>query len=120
MVKAIIDRLKTGSIKNVIPFGESNLPPAPYIVVKQTSSSIARGINYKIFVHYPPGYEKFLTDYVMNELVNLLDGYGATTDNGNYKELEIIIEDVGFINTHNDDKTISMYRSFLAPAYNIF
>lgn len=120
MVNAIKTQLETGTIKNVVVFGDDNLPPAPYVVIKPTSTPVSRGVLYKIFVHYPPGYQKFLTDYIKNELVNLLDNFGAKTAEGNYKTLELIEEDVGFLNRQNDDKTISMYRSFLAPAYNIF
>ena len=113
MITKIVEKLKTGTVKNVIPFGWS-LPAAPYVVVKMERDSLGRGIAYRIIAHFKPGQNIFLEDYVMNELMTLLDGYAAITRHGTYQELESTGE-WGALVTDNDDSTISMERVFLVP-----
>ena len=43
MITKIIEQLKTGQIKNVVPFGVEQLPAPPYIVVKTERDPLDRG-----------------------------------------------------------------------------
>lgn len=53
MIDLIVNKLKTGAWKNVVPFGYL-LPPAPYIVVKEEPTD--RGFSrWRLIGHIPPG-----------------------------------------------------------------
>ena len=116
MITKIVEQIKTGDIKNVIAFGEAKLPSAPYVVVKYEQDIAGRGWVYRVIAHFKPGQQIFLNDYVVNNLMLLLDKFGATTSNGNYQKLYATNELSGII-TDNDDATIAMERVFLAPGY---
>jgi len=113
VITKIIERLKTGSIKNVVAFGNT-LPTAPYVVVKLESDPLGQGRNYRIIAHYKIGQGTYLEDYVVDELSTLLDKYEALTRHGNYQKLYATQQMSGII-TENDDNTIAMERVFLAP-----
>jgi len=115
LIDKIVAKLKTGTIKNVVPFGHGATPQPPYIVVKPERDSLDRGRVYRIIVHMLPGQNIFLEDYVMKDISDLLDNFGSTTRHGNYNVLETLQEYYDII-TNNDDKTISMERSFLLPS----
>ena len=115
MTAEIITRLKTGSIKSVVGFGELNLPKPPYIVVKPEREMAGRGRNYRIIAHYAPGQLAFLEDYIRDEVMTLLDTYGATTRNGNYQVCYATEEWSDIIT--NDDGTISMEQCFLVASH---
>lgn len=116
MITKIVEQLKTGTIKNVIAFGELKLPTAPYIVVKYEQDIAGRGWVYRVIAHFKPGQQTFLEDYVVNNIMILLDKFGATTRHGNYQKLYATNELSGII-ADNDDNTIAMERVFLAPGY---
>lgn len=113
MITKIVEQLKTGSIKNVYAFGQiTTTPEAPYIIVKPEAVQDLR--NFRIFVHYPPAYNLDIEDYVFNELSDLLKNFQATDRYGNtvtVKDNESYTDLV----TDNDDKTISMERTFYVP-----
>lgn len=115
MIDKIVEQLKTGRIKNVVPFGSNNNSLPPYIVVKPESDSLGRGTIYRIFIHMKPGQQIDLEDYLRKDISDLLDGFGSATRNGNYNELETT-EEYNDIIVNNDDKTISMERSYLLPS----
>lgn len=119
MQTKVTEQLKTGIIKNIAWYGDANLPPSPYVLIKLESDILGRGTVYKIFVHFPPGYQEQLKSYVRKDLMVLLDGFEATTVEGNHQRLDVLEEDIGFIVTDNDDKTISMSRSFLVASKEI-
>ena len=114
MITKIVERLKTGTIKKVVPFGVEHLPAPPYIVVKPERDSVGRGRLYRIIVHYLPGQNTFLEDYVINDLSDLLDNFSAESRHGNYNTL-LTENDYTDIVISNDDGTISMERTFLLP-----
>lgn len=114
MITKIVEKLKTGSIKNVVPYGVDQLPKPPYIVVKPTKDFLNRGRSYFIFVHMLPGQNIMLEDYLFNDLSILLDGFTAISRHGNLNNLltENDYDDI----VRNDDGTISMGRVFLMPS----
>lgn len=115
MITKIIQQLKTGKIKNVVPYGSKNLPAPPYIVVKPERDLLDRGRAFKINVHMSPGQQIFLEDYLWNDLSVLLDNFGTTTRHGNYNKI-YTENDYDDIIVQNDDKSISMGRIFLMPS----
>jgi len=115
LTSKIVEQLKTGRVKNVVPFGSKNLPEPPYIVVKPESDPLGRGRAYRIIVHMSPGQNIFLEDYVRNDISVLLDDFAATTRNGNYNKI-YTEQEYDDIIIQNDDKTISMGRIFLLPS----
>lgn len=114
MTKAIIDKLKTGSISNVVQYGSAR-PAPPYIVVRPERDPLDRGRVYRIIVHYSPGQQAWLEDYIFNEVLTLLDDYSAETRHGNDNRLWTETEYTDII-VDNDDGTISMERRFLMPS----
>jgi hypothetical protein len=114
MTTKIVEQLKTGTIKNVAPFGSKKLPAPPYVVVKPERDPLNRGRMYRIIVHYKPGQNKWLEDYITNDLTDLLDNFSAYSRHGNYNTL-LTENDYTDIVIDNDDGSISMERTFLLP-----
>jgi len=114
MTKAIIIKLKTGTIKHIIQYG-SKRPPPPYVVVKPERDILGRGRAFRIIAHYEPGQQAWLEDYVRSELMTLLDGFAAESRHGN-DNLLFTESDYTDIIVDNDDGTISMERRFLMPS----
>jgi len=44
MITKIVAQLKTGSVKNVVPFGMGSLPAPPYTVVKGERDPTGQGL----------------------------------------------------------------------------
>lgn len=114
MLAKIVERLKTGAIKNVVPYGTASLPAPPYIVVRPEEDALGRGRLMRVFIHMIPGQQIFLEDYAFNTVPTLLDDYDADDRHGNYNEV-LATPEYGDIVTNNDDGTISMERRFLVP-----
>jgi len=113
----IIEQLNTGTITNNYRFGQPFGPATPYNVVRKEIDGFGRGVIFRIFTHYEPGQDLFLDDYADNELIELLDGFGATDRHGNYNILQLLRDQDGQdIITNNDDGTISKERRFLMPS----
>ena len=113
MTTAIVERLKTGTVANVIPFGFPIPGTTPYVVVKPEA-----GVNetrmFRIIPHYDPGQVIFLEDYTFSELSDLLTDWQGTDRNGNV--FTVFTETTyGDIIADNDDGTISMERLFIVP-----
>jgi len=115
VITKIVEQLKTGTIKNVVPYGVEQLPAPPYVVVRPERDMLGRGRAYRIIVHMQPGQQIFLEDYVFNDLFDLLDNFTATSRNNNYNRL-LTENDYTDIIISNDDGTISMERVFLLPS----
>jgi hypothetical protein len=113
MITAVVAKLKTGSVTNVVPLGVSQLPSPPYVVVKPEQTTAGR--RFRIIGHFLPGQQTFLEDYIRNEVPALLDGAVLTSRHGNENRLELL-EEYGDLTVGNDDKTISMERCFLLPS----
>jgi hypothetical protein len=115
MITKIVAQLKTGSVKNVYPFGMmEEYPISPYVVVKPESAP--GGIrNYRIIAHFPPDYITDLEDYAFNEISVLLEDFEATDRHGNTVRL-FDAEQFTDILSVSDDKTISMERVYFTPS----
>lgn len=67
----IINRIKTGSIKNVAFFGDSTVKPkTPYVVIKPMAGGDRKLLQ--IFVHVALGMQDVLEAYILQELPELL------------------------------------------------
>lgn len=111
MIDAIKARLQTGSIPNVIKFGEG-YPSAPYVVVKAERE--ARGRTIRIIAHANEAEIALLEPYIFNEVQTLVYDYDFTDANGNGFQLEDIKEWTDTV-AQSDDNTYSMERVYLLP-----
>lgn len=111
MTIAIIKRLKTGKIKNVVEYG-SEPTSVPYVVVKFESGQTGRMV--RVIPHYPQGYGRDLEKYIFNDLSLLLKNWKGTDSYGNTFVLKETDEYTDIV-AKNDDDTISMERVFLVP-----
>jgi hypothetical protein len=122
LIKAIVKKLKTGSIKNVIPFADSmKVPPPPYVVIKPESGAIPGTRQFRLIVHTEQGRLEALEKYVFTELSELLvtDREGQTVrlkdEEGKLYQLrsgdwfDVRPEETG------DFKLICMERLFYVP-----
>lgn len=120
MITAIINRLKTGSIQNVIPRGHNvSNPDKPYVVVwKDTPVQQAGSQNslneFVVNAHFPKGWVNEIEDYIEVETYQLLHDQLLTTRDNRKVKIEAT-SSIGAIQTGNDDGTISMSRVFTAP-----
>lgn len=113
MITKIIEQLKTGTIKNVVPFG-SPVPSTPYIVVKEFTHPM--GTGFFVTTHMDQGQQIFLDDYVKKDIPELLNDFKATTRNGNLQQLhQDIFSPIPELQIHNDDDSISKERVFWMP-----
>lgn len=111
MLPKIVARLKTGTIKNVVPFG-SKLLSAPYVVVKPEIG--IGGRIFRIICHRIPGEQMQIEDYIFDELSDLLTNFKSKDRYENTFKI-LATEDWSDITTENDDGTISMERLFFVP-----
>jgi hypothetical protein len=112
--QTLITRLQTGTITNVVQFGTSVLPAPPYVVLKFERDPAGRGRALRVITHYEPDQQKWLEDYVFDQLSDLLLDYVGETDEGVNFRVHGTQEWTDII-TGNDDGTISMERVFLLP-----
>lgn len=121
MLTAIINKLKTGTIKTVVSRGDGvkNLTP-PYVVVwedAQVSAGNAQA-NGGFFVscHNVIGTEDDIRNYLSNEVIGLLHKINLTTNDTPPVtfRLEDTMEMSALVQS-NDDGTISRDRLFLLP-----
>ena len=113
MITRFVERLKTGTVKNVVPFGVSTMPSPPYVVVKPESAQ--NGRNFRIIPHFGVGQNILLENYVFNELSTLLKNFVTTDRNGNNVKIKDAEEYTDIV-CENDDSTISMERVFYIPS----
>ena len=108
---ALINRLKTGSIKNILIFGDSfDKQKAPYIVVKPMASGDRK--LYQIFVHMALGMYDDLERYMLKELPELLNEPLEANDN------RVTARSTGvWFGPYVDagDNTLAMSRDFSVP-----
>ena len=113
MIYKVIEQIKTGSIKNVVLYGAKALPSPPFVVVKEEPIG-GRGTHLRVFTHMLPGQQKFLRTYNRKELLNLLEDFEATSDDGNHN-IVLTEESIGPIILDEESGTISTWRLFLIP-----
>ena len=108
---AIVERIKTGGIKNAVFFGNNFYrKETPYVVIKPVAGGDR--MLYQIIVHAVLGTQDFLEDYVFKELPELLK-----------KPLEaggkqITVRSTGQWNgpyVDGSDNTLAMSRDFYIP-----
>jgi hypothetical protein len=114
MLTKIVAKLKTGTIKNVVPFG-TKAASAPYVVVKQEPAP-GNMTRFRVIPHTAQGGQEVLNAYVFNELSTLLSGFASTDVSGNHFVLEEPeLKEWTGVGAVSDDNTISMERCFYAP-----
>jgi hypothetical protein len=107
----IVKRLESGSIKNVMVFGDSFDRPAPPYVVVKSVPGVGRKLL-QIIIHTGPGMQDVLEEYIFRELPTLLkaplekDGkrvtvYSTSTWLGPFVD--------------EGDNTLAMSRDFFIP-----
>lgn len=113
MLTKIMERLREGSIGNVLRFGDVDAPPtSPYVIVKPETIPIGR--VFRIIPHVDKGRGSELDLYIFNELPDLLSNWSYIDEYGNYVTVKDAKEYTDII-TDNDDSTISMERLFYIP-----
>ena len=112
MLTAIVERLKSGSVTNVVAFGDKELPSAPYICVKSEAHPIGR--QFRVIAHFPLGENHALDVYIFDTLPDLLSNWSYTDEYGNYVTVKDAKEYTD-VEADNDDDTISMERLFYIP-----
>jgi len=108
---SIVNRIKTGSIKNVQMFGDGmKRPVPPYVVIKPIAGGDRKLLQ--IIVRMTIGMQDALEKYVLRELSELLDEPLEADEN------KITARSTGgWIGPYTDetDNTISMSRDFYIP-----
>jgi hypothetical protein len=112
MIIKIIEKLKTGSIKKVVAFGDNKLLSIPYTVVKPEKREGTRA--FRVIGHFPAKTQTELEDYIFNEVRGLLSDFQATGRNNDLNQLHFNGEYSDFAVT-NDDGSISMDIVFEMP-----
>jgi len=121
VVNALIEKLKTGSIKSVVLFGDQTTSlKTPYVVVKPESGAGDGQRQWRIIVHEKVGMYDSLSKYLFQELDELLvNKNGAkvfiTDEAGMYRLYASGYTD---IQTDTSDSTIFMERLFIQPFRN--
>jgi hypothetical protein len=116
VIKAVVDRLKTGSIKSVVPFGNSaTVPPPPYVCVKPEPGAMNDRQNFRIIVHRKQGEQVLLEKYIFGELGKLLNPsvWLAKAGGGKFR----VMNNADWYGPYaeDSDKSIVMERIFYAP-----
>jgi len=125
MIAEIVNQLKTGTIKTVMPYlASTTMPSPPYIVVKpELYVTGKKGI--RVIVHYLVGthmyidsstgdYKTPLEDYVYNELPSLLRDWSFENNHGETMTV-YDTQDTTEVGPVSDDNTVSMERLFYIP-----
>jgi hypothetical protein len=87
LVNLIIEKLKTGSIKNVVLFSDIDvIPKPPYAVVKPETGIVKNTRSFRIIAHMKKGDFDKLENYVLKELDGLLlAGYLTNKEGDRFK-----------------------------------
>jgi len=111
MIDLVVALLKTGTIKQVVPFGMPR-PAAPYIVVKEepVPGSYTR---YRIIGHWLPAQQMAMRLYMRKDVYTLLHdvfltGIGTDTRVGKLRSLGELTP----LSVVSDDGTVSIERTF--------
>jgi len=114
LVNKIIEILKTGSIKNIVLFGDGmKIPPTPYVVIKPETGSIPGTRQFRFFVHMEQGRQEELDNYLFTELAELLLKEKIKDDEN---KLHILYSGEWFdVRADEQEKTICMERIFYFP-----
>lgn len=113
MIDLVVNKLKTGAWKSVIPFG-MKLPTAPYLVVKEEPAPALGYIRWRIIGHALPSQLMLLRTYMRKDVRALLLGpvAGVSPDNRYMVLEEMPEENPGALSVISDDGTISIESIF--------
>ncbi|MCL2043338.1 MAG: hypothetical protein FWG89_04270 [Treponema sp.] len=116
MNTAILNQLKTGSVKKVILFGDSGpVPVPPYVVLKPEPTEENDRQNFRISIHRNPGENDISEAYIFTELPALLSNrIWMETGSGSKFRLMNSGEWNGPL-APEDSETIVYERIFFAP-----
>ncbi len=112
MVPKVVAKLKTGSVKSVVPFGKLDMPSPPYDVVK-TEIVPGVGRRFRVIAHRAPTEREQLEDHI-REVVRLLEKFQAKSRHGAVNRLGRV-ESIVDVSVTSDDGTISMEAAFIMP-----
>ena len=114
LINAMLDKLKQGSIKNVILFSDQDVfPEPPYVVVKPEAGSIENTRQFRIVVHMKQGQFDELNNYCLFELdALLLSGLIEDEEDGQYK---LYVNGYTDITPEPTDNTYFMERFYFTP-----
>jgi hypothetical protein len=120
LVKAIVERLKTGTIKNIVPFANSmKIPPPPYAVVKPEVGAVPGTRQFRVIAHVEQGRMEELEKYVFTELPELLltgkDGQKVRLKDGDGRVYRLRSGDWTDVRPDGEGGTICMERIFYIP-----
>lgn len=105
----IVAKLKThATYKNVVPFG-SQLPTAPYIVVRVEPTQLGY-TRVRVTAHMAQGQQVFLETYVRKIAYDLL-AYKTLTETG-VRRIRLEPIGLGSVVANNSDSTISQEATF--------
>jgi hypothetical protein len=108
---ALFNRLKEGSVKNIVFFGDSDKRPAPpYCVIKEEARD--GGVQYRLITHFALGTQDALDAYTRGEISELLTA--PLSVNGRAVKMYDTGQWFGVV-LGNDDKTIAAERLFFIP-----
>lgn len=110
MLAKVVEKVKTSSVKVVIPYGSPLTGAIPYDVVKPEKTTDGR--RFRIIAHRKAGEQVALEAHV-RELIALLHGFTAETSRKTHNVLRY--ETYSDIAPVSDDGTISMEASFVMP-----
>lgn len=115
LIDTIYERLKAGSIKRVVVFGDSEqVPPPPYVVIKSEADGGNETRRIRIIVHAAQGRQQILEEYVFTELSVLLGKDVWLIDRNNCR-FRLFSSGWTDVILGNDDGTIAMERLFIVP-----
>ncbi|MHB9293846.1 hypothetical protein Holit_02965 [Hollandina sp. SP2] len=115
-IDAVYERLKGGSIKRVVLFGDSmKVPAPPYVVIKPEADTGNETRRIRIIAHAEQGQQTVLEDYVFTELPVLLGKSVWMTDRNKSRFRLVNSGEWTEVMLGNDDKTIAMERVFILP-----
>jgi len=118
LINAVISRLKSGSIRNIIAFSDyDEPPPVPYVVVKSESGIVENTQQVRIMVHNSKGRMDEIRHYTIIELEQLLGDYVYDDEGNRYKLTKSGFTD---ITPERDDQTYFMERIYLSPTPGIY
>lgn len=116
MIDLVVAQLKTGTWKNVVPFG-STTPAVPYLVVREEPTELGY-TRWRITGHALPNQILQLRTYIRKDVVKLLDKV-ALSGSGRYTKLDAMRGgQYTPFSVVSDDGTISMeavFQQFVAP-----
>jgi hypothetical protein len=113
LVNAIIDKLKTGSIQEVILFSDQDVfPEPPYVIIKPEYGVIQNTRQFRIIVHHQKGQFDTLENYVLVELDHLLLNDIEDNEGNKYK---LYVNGFTDITPEQMDNTYFMERFYYTP-----